>query len=73
MIMLDREIKSTIIRQSKYHGFSQAAFNSDGLLTLRNYCEEDAHDEIIIFTREETQAIVALFEKISVSGNGLPY
>lgn len=72
MIMLDREIKSTIIGKSIYHGFSQAAFNSDGRLTLRNYCD-DGHDEIITFTEAETRAIVALFEKISVSGNGLPY
>ena len=55
---------------------SQASFNSDGVLTLRNYDPENpGMDEIMIFTREETQAIVKLFAEIgrTVKDHTLPF
>ena len=55
---------------------SQASFNSDGVLTLRNYDPDNKQmDEIIIFTRSETEAIVQLMSKISqtITNHTLPF
>ena len=64
MKLIDREMKVTqsITNKSNYSMFCQASFNSDGVLTLRNYDVQNKNsDEIIILSREETEAIVKLF------------
>ena len=57
MKIIDREMKvvESCTDKSNYSLKCQASFNSDGVLTLRNYNIEDKNsDEIIIFSREET-------------------
>ena len=57
MKIIDREMKvvESCTNKSNYSLMCQASFNSDGVLTLRNYNIEDKNsDEIIIFSREET-------------------
>lgn len=71
MKLIDREMKAVeaITAKSNYSLNCQASFNSDGVLTLRNYNIEDKNsDEIIIFSREETNAIVELFRAIKQLG-----
>ena len=58
MKIIDREMKvvESCTDKSNYSLKCQASFNSDGVLTLRNYNIEDKNsDEIIIFSREETE------------------
>ena len=51
--------------KSQYSLECQASFNSDGLITLRNYDIQDKEsDEIIILSHEETNAIFKLFSRI---------
>lgn len=71
MKIIDREMKvvESCTDKSNYSLECQASFNSDGVLTLRNYNIEDKNsDEIIIFSREETNAIVELFRAIKQLG-----
>lgn len=66
MKRIDRTM--TVIEQdaNKLHfNRSQASYNSDGRLTLRNYHWEDKNnDEIISFSRQETEAILNLFKHL---------
>lgn len=66
----------TVIEQdaNKFHfNKSQASYNSDGRLTLRNYHWEDKNsDEIILFSRQETEAILNLFVRLEEE-KGLPF
>ena len=67
MKLIDREmkIKETISNKSNTSLFCQASYNSDGVLTLRNYnIENKDSDEIIILSREETLAIIKLFREM---------
>lgn len=71
MKLIDREMKAVeaITVKSNHSLKCQASFNSDGVLTLRNYNMEDKNsDEIIILSREETTAIVELFRAIGRLG-----
>lgn len=78
MILLDREMQTKKITTDKGQTAlcCQASFNSDGVITLRNYNVEDkSSDEIIILSAEETQAIISLFRKLARNGfnEPLPY
>ena len=67
MKIINREMKSDVLTtdKSQYSMYCQASFNSDGVITLRNYNINDKDsDEIIVLSAEETQAIVQLFSKI---------
>lgn len=71
MKIINREMKvnESITDKSNNSLNCQASFNSDGVLTLRNYNRWDKNsDEIIIFSREETLAIVELFKAIKALG-----
>lgn len=71
MKIINREMKvnESITDKSNNSLNCQASFNSDGVLTLRNYNQWDKNnDEIIIFSREETLAIVELFKAIKALG-----
>lgn len=71
MKIIDREMKAveSITDKSNNSLSCQASFNSDGVLTLRNYNQWDKNsDEIIVFSREETLAIVELFNAIKALG-----
>ena len=71
MKIIDREMKvvESCTDKSNYSLHCQASFNSDGVLTLRNYNLENKNsDEIIIFSREETNAVVELFRAIKQLG-----
>lgn len=71
MKIIDREMKvvESITEKSNHSLDCQASFNSDGVLTLRNYNSADKNsDEIIILSREETEAIVNLFKAIKSLG-----
>lgn len=60
-IMTTENVTST----SEFFADCQASFNSDGNITLRNYNRQDKDkDEIIILSRDETNALFALFSKI---------
>lgn len=68
MKLIDREMKviESITNKSNYSMICQASFNSDGVLTLRNYDVQNKNsDEIIILSREETEAIVKLFRAMN--------
>lgn len=68
MILIDRKMESTTTtsEKSQYALYSQASFNSDGHITIRNYNIDDKdNDEIIILSTEETQAIFKLFRLLS--------
>ena len=77
MTIIDREMKSIkyISEKSNTCLDCQASFNSDGVITLRNYNVGNLDsDEIIILSTEETQAIQRLFSKIgAMCNNALPY
>ena len=71
MKIIDREMKviESCTDKSNYSLKCQASFNSDGVLTLRNYNMKNKNsDEIIIFSREETNAIIELFRAIKQLG-----
>ena len=71
MKIINREMKvnESITDKSNNSLNCQASFNSDGVLTLRTYNQWDKNsDEIIIFSREETLAIVELFKAIKALG-----
>lgn len=70
MIHLKREINS---EAERVEGYSQASFNSDGALTLRKFGKEGDGDDLIIFYREETDAIIRLFRLMRDNTEGLPF
>lgn len=72
MKLIDREMKvvESITNKSNHSMCCQASFNSDGVLTIRNYnIQNKDSDEIIILSREETEAIVNLFKAMKGLGN----
>lgn len=76
MEIIKREIKSDISEVgTKSH--CQASFNSDGVITLRNYNpHEKGTDDIIVFSQRETKAIIKLFTEINdriSNKNDLPF
>lgn len=78
MNQIRRKMSSTEAMENLFdgeNGFfakSQASFNSDGCLTIRNYIANDKdNDEIIIFNRQETQAVLNLFKWFK--NNDLPF
>lgn len=77
MVIIDREMTSQKITtdKSQTSRYCQASFNSEGHITIRNYdINNRGSDEIIIFSAEETQAIIGLFKRISKTfENGLPF
>ena len=58
-----RNIQADLITETDEQNVyaSQAAINSDGCLTIRNYGDCPAEDTIVVFTREETNAVMKLF------------
>ena len=49
----------------QYLPYCQASFNSDGLITLRNYDRANKNkDMIIILSESETKALFALFSNM---------
>lgn len=59
-----RKIESDIIETDELNvRETQAAINSDGRLTIRNVFDGnvEAHDTMVVFTREETEAVMKLF------------
>jgi hypothetical protein len=77
MKIIDREmtVKTTITDKSNYSLYCQASFNSDGVITLRNYDVNNKNsDEIIVLSAEETQAIIKLFKEIgNIKNAPLPF
>ena len=71
MRVIEREMKVIGERRSGAMR-SQASFNSDGVLTLRNYDDKDK-DEIIIFSQVETNAILGLFRMMKNKNCDLPF
>lgn len=60
----------------EYLPYCQASFNSDGLITLRNYDRSNKNkDEIIILSESETNVLFELFSKMGVKTNAykLPF
>lgn len=59
-----RKIESDMIATDELNVLeTQAAINSDGRLTIRSVYDGDdkADDTMVVFTREETNAVVKLF------------
>lgn len=59
-----RKIESDIMETDELNvRETQAAINSDGRLTIRSIYDGDvkADDTIVVFTREETNAVLKLF------------
>lgn len=77
MKIIDREMRSTVTttEKSQHSLYCQASFNSDGVITLRNYNVNDKDsDEIIVLSVEETQAIAKLFKRIkALAPESLPF
>lgn len=69
MKIINREMKADVMvtEKSNHCLDCQASFNSDGVITLRNYTAPNKEsDEIIILSAEETQAIIQLFSRLGV-------
>jgi len=71
MERIKRNMTGTFTEKSAEHNineylpYCQASFNSDGVITLRNYDRSNKDkDEIIILSNTETEAIFALFSRI---------
>ncbi len=66
MKIINRKMESTETKTTMDRaGRSQASFNSDGCLVLRNYNEYGKdNDEIIVLSETETGAILRLFQKL---------
>ena len=79
MKIIDREmtVKEIITDKSNHSLDCQASFNSDGVITLRNYNpHEKGTDDIIVFSQRETKAIIKLFTEINdriSNKNDLPF
>lgn len=78
MKYIKREIKSEITSLDKDFDIirCQASFNSDGALMLRNYNKYNKdNDDILVFSKTETRAIIELFRKTSqdIKSNELPF
>lgn len=75
MNIIKREMEVTEKETNGTGNSCQASFNSDGVITLRNYNTYDKNnDEIIILSREETQAIIELFRQFNkFKGIDLPF
>ena len=78
MKIINREMTAevTITDKSNHCLDCQASFNSDGYITLRNFTRpKKDSDEIIIFSAEETQAIIQLFSRLGCMfrNNTLPF
>ena len=74
MIKIERELKeNTICKPNVFYSNSQASFNSNGCLVIRNYNSDSAeHDNIIVLSVRETKAIIQLFELMR-NNNILPF
>ena len=75
MIILDREMITKESVRPRDYG-CQAAFNSDGFLTLRSFDPTDkSKDVLYIFSRRETAAIFNLLRSIRIEGqrDDLPF
>lgn len=69
MIIINRQMESgsSVSERSRTSTNCQASFNSDGVITLRNYTDWKLEsDEIIILSAAETKAIQELFSKIGL-------
>ena len=71
MKIIKREINTTKQIDTANHNINeylphcQASFNSDGLITLRNYDRSNkSKDEIILLSKSETKALFALFSEL---------
>lgn len=76
MIKIKRNISSeTEKNDEKYFSSCQACLNSDGNITLRNYDYINKNnDEILILSKEETNAIFKLFKILDKKVNSdLPF
>ena len=82
MIVLERNMIATEVVKTadnnidQYLPRCQASFNSDGLITLRNYDNSNKNkDMIIILSRSETEALFELFSKMGrmVKTYDIPY
>lgn len=75
MIKLEREHKTKeVVKNNNILSSSQASFNSDGLITIRNYDNHNKdNDEIIILNARETNAIIELFRKLKNNNMTLPF
>lgn len=74
MQVINREMEATKIKTAMDRaGASQASFNSDGCIVLRNYDRYNKNnDEIIVLNENETSAIIRLFQKLK-SHDILPF
>lgn len=63
MKIIKREMKATE-STTEIDYYSQASFNSNGNITLRNYTTNKDKDEIIILSNEETRAIFNLIKEL---------
>lgn len=65
MKQIKRKMETEIVESNYKLRDIQASFNSDRCLTLRRYNQADKdQDEIIVFSREETNAIFGLLRAI---------
>ncbi len=70
------EIATAEHNKDEYLPKSQASYNSDGVITIRNYDNSNkSKDEIIILSLQETGALFELFSKIclNVKNHTLPF
>ena len=64
-MIVEEKIRTADDNINEYLPKSQASFNSDNCITIRNYDASDKNkDEIIILTPTETNAIFLLFSNL---------
>ena len=79
MIYINRKLTEEETRAmfvNREHSRCQAAYNSDGCITLRSYDPSKTNgDELLVLSPAETEALVHLFSQLGnmVRNNTLPF
>ncbi len=77
MIVYKRTVKGEEVFEREEKQITQAAFNSDGQITLRGYnCSTSVNDyeTMCVLSKSETKAIFELMEKFAyLTKDNLPY
>ena len=75
-MLVEEKLRTADNNINDYLPSSQASFNSDGCITIRNYDKSNKNkDEIFILTPTETEAIIRLFSEFAnkINTHKLPF
>ena len=69
MIIYERTVDTKNADKKPELAFAQAAINSDGRITIRNYHSSDNFETITVLSRTETDAIFKLMDELKLKRN----